>query len=145
MFLRKGVLKICSKFTREHPCQSLISIKLQSNFIEIKLWYRCSPVNLLHVFRTSFLKDTSGRLLLVIHQKLCRNFAFPQNLYKIFTRFPQNLRKNHREKVRCNYCILCSVFLQMGFKRWRIFWIKNILKCCFWKKRSIRGFLIQSF
>ena len=28
VFFRKGVLKICSKFTWEHPCQSLISIKL---------------------------------------------------------------------------------------------------------------------
>ena len=28
VFLRKGVLKICSKFTGEHPCQSVISIKL---------------------------------------------------------------------------------------------------------------------
>ena len=28
MFLRKGVLKICSKFTREHPCRSVISVKL---------------------------------------------------------------------------------------------------------------------
>ena len=26
VFLRKGVLKICSKFTGEHPCQSVISI-----------------------------------------------------------------------------------------------------------------------
>ena len=31
MFLGKGVLKICSKFTEEYPCRSLISIKLQSN------------------------------------------------------------------------------------------------------------------
>ena len=30
VFLEKGVLKICSKFTREHPCWSAISIKLQS-------------------------------------------------------------------------------------------------------------------
>ena len=30
--LGKGVLKICSKFTGEHPCRSVISIKLQSNF-----------------------------------------------------------------------------------------------------------------
>ena len=29
MFLGKGVLKICSKFTGEHPCRSVISIKLQ--------------------------------------------------------------------------------------------------------------------
>ena len=28
MFLRKGVLKICSKFTGKHPCQSVIAIKL---------------------------------------------------------------------------------------------------------------------
>ena len=30
-FLGKGVLKICSKFSGEHPWQSGISIKLQSN------------------------------------------------------------------------------------------------------------------
>ena len=35
VFLRKGILKICRKFTEEHPCQSAISIKLQSNFNEI--------------------------------------------------------------------------------------------------------------
>ena len=29
MFFRKGILKICSKFTGEHPCRSVISIKLQ--------------------------------------------------------------------------------------------------------------------
>ena len=28
VFLRKGVLKTCSKFTRGHPCRSTISIKL---------------------------------------------------------------------------------------------------------------------
>ena len=30
VFLVKGVLKICSKFTGEHPCRNVISIKLQS-------------------------------------------------------------------------------------------------------------------
>ena len=35
VFLGKSVLKICSKFTREHPCQSAISIKLLCNFINI--------------------------------------------------------------------------------------------------------------
>ena len=46
MFLGKGVLKICSKFTGENLCRSAISIKLQSkveitlcNFIEITLCY----------------------------------------------------------------------------------------------------------
>ena len=32
------------------------------NFIEIALWHECSPVNLLHIFRAPFPKNTSGRL-----------------------------------------------------------------------------------
>ena len=64
MFLGKGAQKIFSKFT-EHPCRSAISVKFQSNFIGITLPYGCSPVNLLHIFRTSFPKNTSGRLLLI--------------------------------------------------------------------------------
>ena len=35
-----------------------------SNFIEIALRHGCSPVNLLHIFRTLFPRNTSGRLLL---------------------------------------------------------------------------------
>ena len=56
VFFRKVVLKICSKFTGEHPCWSAISIKLHSNFIEITLWHGCSLINLLHILRTPFLK-----------------------------------------------------------------------------------------
>ena len=37
VFLEKGVQKICSKFTEEHPCQSAISIKLQSMGVLLKL------------------------------------------------------------------------------------------------------------
>ena len=54
---RERCLKICSKFTGEHPCWSAISI-------EIALRHGCSPINCLHIFRTTFLKNTSGRLLL---------------------------------------------------------------------------------
>ena len=64
VFWRKGVLKICSKFTGEPTCRSAISIKLLSNFIEIALRHGCSPVNLLHIFRTPFLKITFEWLLL---------------------------------------------------------------------------------
>ena len=63
VLLGKGVLKLCSKFTGEHPCRSVISIKLLCNFIEIALWHRCSPANLLQIFRTSFYKNTSAGLL----------------------------------------------------------------------------------
>ena len=63
MFCKKDVLKICSKFTGEHPHQSLISIKLQSNIIEITIRHGCSPVNLPHLLRTPFSKNSSGWLL----------------------------------------------------------------------------------
>ena len=59
VFLEKGVLKIYSKFTEEHPCQSVISI----NFIEIALRHGCSPINLPHIFRTPFPNNTSGGVL----------------------------------------------------------------------------------
>ena len=59
VLLGKGVLKICNKFTGEHPCRSAISIKLQSNFIEITLRHARPPVNLLHIFRTPFPRNTS--------------------------------------------------------------------------------------
>ena len=47
LFLRKGILKICSKFTGEHPWRSVISTKL----LEITFRHGSSPVNLLHIFR----------------------------------------------------------------------------------------------
>ena len=58
------VLKIRSKFTGEHPCRSAISIKMLCSSIQIALWHGCSLVNLLHIFITSFPKNTSVRLLL---------------------------------------------------------------------------------
>ena len=64
VFLIKGALKICSKFTGESPCRSVISIKLLCNFNEIAFRHGCSPVNLLRIFKISFSKNTSGWLLL---------------------------------------------------------------------------------
>ena len=66
VFFKKGVLKICSKFTGQHPFRRVVSIKLLCNFIKIALRHMCSPANLLHIFRTPFLKNTSGRLLLQV-------------------------------------------------------------------------------
>ena len=34
VFLGKGVLKICSKFKGEHPCRSVISIKLHTTLLK---------------------------------------------------------------------------------------------------------------
>ena len=68
--LIKRCSKICSKFTGEHPCQSVISIKLQSNFIEIALRHGCSSIKLLQIFRTPFPRNTSGWVLLKL--EACR-------------------------------------------------------------------------
>ena len=64
MYLGTGALNICSKFTGERPCRSVILIKLLCNFIEITIRLGCYPVSLLHIFRTSFPKTTSGGVLL---------------------------------------------------------------------------------
>ena len=56
VFLGKIILKMCTKFTGEHPCRSVISIKLLLKF----------PVNLSHIFRTPFHKNTYRGLLLVV-------------------------------------------------------------------------------
>ena len=53
-------------------------LKLITSFIEITL--RCSPVNLLHIFRTSFLKNTSGRLLLRVD---CIIFLLEEASYQL--------------------------------------------------------------
>ena len=47
----------------EHPCQSLISVKLLFNFVEIALRHGYYAVNLLHIFKTSFYTKIYGRLL----------------------------------------------------------------------------------
>ena len=50
-----------------------------SNFIEITLGHGCSPVNLLHIFRIPFPKNTCGRLLLTFYNLSCnflKNFLF---------------------------------------------------------------------
>ena len=77
MLLEKGVLKVCSKFTLEHPCRIVISIKL-CNFIEIALWHGCYPVNLLHILRASFPRKTSGRGCFCILQTLLYKKMFSE-------------------------------------------------------------------
>ena len=56
VFLRKDVLKKCSKFTGENPYRSAISINLRGNSIEIKFRHECSPVNLLYIFKNFLLR-----------------------------------------------------------------------------------------
>ena len=56
--------KYVANLQEKNPFESVISIKLQSNLIEIALRDGSSPVNLLHIFKTTFPRNTSGWLLL---------------------------------------------------------------------------------
>ena len=55
-----------------------ISIKLQSNFIEIALRHVYSPVNLLDIFRTPFLGTPLGGCFL--HSQITLNILFYEDL-----------------------------------------------------------------
>ena len=66
---RRGILKKrCSEnmqqIYRITPMPKRYFDKVALQLIEITLRHGCSPVNLLHIFRTPFLKNTSGWLLL---------------------------------------------------------------------------------
>ena len=58
-----------------------------SKFIEITLGHGCSPVNLLHIFRIPFPKNTSGRLLLTfcnLSGNFCLKDLFSQTQFSIY-------------------------------------------------------------
>ena len=71
-----------------HPCQSVFSIKLLCKFIEITLRHGFSPINLLHISRTPFLKNTSGWLLLTNNK---RHFLLTQRFHNLI--FPCLLKR----------------------------------------------------
>ena len=60
----EAAVQRCCKFTEEHPCRSAISISC------FALQHGCSPVNLLHIFRTLFPENTSWRLL--FNHRICK-------------------------------------------------------------------------
>ena len=100
--LRKRCSEICSKFTGEHPCQSVVSVKLQSNFIEMSLWHGYSPVIWLHIFRTPFAKNTSGRLLLEINYKSQIFSSYPHTSTHSFHTSLQTGQRTNKEQEQKN-------------------------------------------
>ena len=127
-------MKICSKFTGEYPFRSVISIKLLGNFIEIALQHGCFSVNLLHIFRTHFLKKSSWRLLLDIFLiregiSLSVNFnsVFSFSYWKailkeVLGRLPPNL-KTKLTKIVLDIVLLNIKFIQICFLSYIIFQI----------------------
>ena len=89
---------------RRTPIRSAISIKLLCNFTEIALWHGCSPVNLLHVFRTPFPKNTSEWLLLQwVLRKLhsCKEVTYFLLQKEEVPHYPKSKIYNFRWKKGC--------------------------------------------
>ena len=64
--LRKRYSEDMQQIYRKTSMPKCFFNKFAENFIKITLWYGYSPVNLLHIFRTPLLKNTSGGLLLSV-------------------------------------------------------------------------------
>ena len=88
LFLQFVFQKQPSRGVLRKARRSGISIKLLCKFIEIALRHWCFPVNLLHIYRTPFPKNTSGRLLLVyIHFFLILDYTVDITLSKVINWF----------------------------------------------------------
>ena len=59
-------------------------LKLLCNFIETSLQHGYSPVNLLHIFRTPFYKNTYGGLFLFRQSARVNFFPLQSNLQNFF-------------------------------------------------------------
>ena len=98
--------------------------KFANNFIEIALQHGCSPVNLLHVFKTPFLKCTSGLLLLCVNNynlpQAC-NFVKKQTLAGVFL---WNLKNFKEHLLLKNTSVGCLCRMSM------IYWIQEYTAEC---------------
>ena len=60
-FVKEGVLKNFTKFTRKHLCQSLFLNKVTGvrppTLLKRRLWHKCFPVNFVKFLRTPFFKE----------------------------------------------------------------------------------------
>ena len=102
MFLGKGVLKYAAKLQEKTHAEVRFQLKLLV----------FAPVNLLHILRTPFPKNTSGRLLLYKAEKNCYALSHEQWQYLfpilcldiypwIFNLIEQNFRVKYRFRMHC--------------------------------------------
>ena len=85
-FLVKGVPIMCSKFVEEHSSRSVISIKLQSNFMEITLRHGCSPVNCCIFSKHVFLRTPLGGCFCILSNgsRVCKSDEGLLSAFKVF-------------------------------------------------------------
>ena len=64
--LRKSFSVNMQQIYSRTPVSKCTFNKVAKQIFEIAHWHGCSPVNLFHIFRTLFPKNTSGELLLYL-------------------------------------------------------------------------------
>ena len=109
MFCKKSVLGNFAKFTGTHLCQSLFFNKVAAlkpaTLLKKRLWHRCFPVNFAKFLRIPFLKNTSGRLLLLL-------FSFDMNsCHNSFLRQEYVLMSSGVCIFRIRAQLLCSWYI----------------------------------
>ena len=124
-------MKICSKFTEEHQCRSEITIKLQINFAEITLRYICSPVSLLHIFRTPVPKKTFAGLLLKGNNCLkgSNEDNYIMNELKVHSKFWHNIWQLNALKKMMKNIFFISPQKLFSFSRYLNFCIIHKAMC----------------
>ena len=94
-----------------------LAAKLLCNFIKIALRHGCSRVNLLHIFRTPFPKNTSGRLLVYSTHSLCivifivLSVLIVHCLLKILKRFKEMCRQMKSFRCFIKWPLKSALFL----------------------------------
>ena len=112
-------------------------MKLQNNFIEITLQHGYFPVNLLHIFRTFFPKNTPGGLLLNLI--LCNQPISEQCSISIHPKY-----KKHRGFLMFSGGSIIIVRKQLGIALNDLPDLKNTLKCSKKKKNASSNRLIDN-
>ena len=84
--VKKGVLRKFWKFTGKHLCQKVyfntVGAHRPATLLKKSLWHRCFPVNFAKFLTASFLRNTSGRLLLLFPHKSAYFSNNSHNAYK---------------------------------------------------------------
>ena len=77
--IKNGVLNNFTKSTGKHLCQSLFFNKVAglrsqvATLLKKRLWHRCFPANFAKFFRTLFIQNIFGRLLLNLQTSYSNN------------------------------------------------------------------------
>ena len=106
---KNSVLKICSIFTGEYTCQSVISVKLQGSFIEIALQHEFLRKYLAaFTLLTIFLQESlSGKLLRQTISLQIFKGCLPQVLLGPFLS-----TFTHICLTGCKRCVFCSKYFE---------------------------------